>query len=113
MLGYLEDGPNVVTLAMNGWGEAEPAWWLNLRAHPGAAIELGDGPRAVTRTRRGGRRTIAPLGQVAGGRQEPRRVRGAPLIGDRGRRPRAAYDRRLGDRFEHRLGRASAPPGAV
>ncbi len=27
---------------------AEPAWWLNLRAHPGATIELGDGPRAVT-----------------------------------------------------------------
>src|SRR5262245_6581637 len=29
MLGYVEDGPNLVTLAMNGWGEAEPAWWLN------------------------------------------------------------------------------------
>lgn len=30
ILGYLEDGPDLVTLAMNGWGEAEPAWWLNL-----------------------------------------------------------------------------------
>jgi deazaflavin-dependent oxidoreductase (nitroreductase family) len=48
ILGYLEDGPNLVTLAMNGWGEEEPAWWLNLQAHPRATIELGDGPRAVT-----------------------------------------------------------------
>ena len=23
-----------VTLAMNGWAEPEPAWWLNLQAHP-------------------------------------------------------------------------------
>jgi F420H(2)-dependent quinone reductase len=28
MLGYLVDGANLVTLAMNGWGAAEPAWWL-------------------------------------------------------------------------------------
>ena len=34
IVGYLEDGPNLVTLAMNGWAEAEPAWWLNLQAHP-------------------------------------------------------------------------------
>ena len=32
MLGYVEDGPNLVTLAMNGWDPAEPAWWLNLQA---------------------------------------------------------------------------------
>ena len=47
MLGYYEDGPSLVTLAMNGWGEAEPAWWLNLQAHPEATVELTDGPRAV------------------------------------------------------------------
>ena len=34
MVGYFEDGPNLVTLAMNGWGKAEPAWWLNLQAEP-------------------------------------------------------------------------------
>ena len=34
ILGYYEDGPNLVTMAMNGWGEAEPAWWLNLQASP-------------------------------------------------------------------------------
>ena len=47
ILGYIEDGPNLVTLAMNGWGEAEPAWWLNLQAQPEATVELADGSRAV------------------------------------------------------------------
>jgi len=40
ILGYFEDGPNLVTLAMNGWGAAEPAWWLNLQAHPSARVTL-------------------------------------------------------------------------
>jgi len=47
ILGYYEDGQNLVTLAMNGWGEAEPAWWLNLQAHPEASVELAEGSRAV------------------------------------------------------------------
>ncbi|HEX5823315.1 MAG TPA: nitroreductase family deazaflavin-dependent oxidoreductase [Candidatus Limnocylindrales bacterium] len=42
ILGYFEDGPNLFTLAMNGWGEPEPAWWLNLQAHPDATIDLSD-----------------------------------------------------------------------
>jgi deazaflavin-dependent oxidoreductase (nitroreductase family) len=40
ILGYFEDGPNVVTMAMNGWSEGEPAWWLNLQAHPEARLEI-------------------------------------------------------------------------
>ena len=47
IVGYLEDGPNLVTLAMNGWAEAEPAWWLNLQAQPDTTVELKDGLRAV------------------------------------------------------------------
>jgi deazaflavin-dependent oxidoreductase (nitroreductase family) len=47
ILGYYEDGPNLVTLAMNGWAAGEPAWWLNLQAHPDATVDLVDGPRAV------------------------------------------------------------------
>jgi len=47
IVGYLEDGPNLVTLAMNGWADAEPAWWLNLQAHPETVVELTDGSRAV------------------------------------------------------------------
>jgi deazaflavin-dependent oxidoreductase (nitroreductase family) len=47
IVGYYEDGPNLVTLAMNGWAEAEPAWWLNLQAHPDTVVELKDGLRPV------------------------------------------------------------------
>ena len=48
IVAYFEDGPSLVTMAMNGWGEAEPAWWLNLQAHPDVEVELVDGPRLVT-----------------------------------------------------------------
>jgi deazaflavin-dependent oxidoreductase (nitroreductase family) len=47
ILGYYEDGPNLVTLAMNGWATPEPAWWLNLQAHPDARVDLKGGSRAV------------------------------------------------------------------
>jgi deazaflavin-dependent oxidoreductase (nitroreductase family) len=47
IVGYYEDGPNLVTLAMNGWADADPAWWLNLQARPDTVVELPDGPRAV------------------------------------------------------------------
>jgi F420H(2)-dependent quinone reductase len=40
ILGYYEAGPNLVSMAMNGWGAAEPAWWLNLQADPEAVVEL-------------------------------------------------------------------------
>ena len=40
ILGYFEDGPNLVTMAMNGWGAAEPAWWLNLQAQPDVMVEV-------------------------------------------------------------------------
>jgi deazaflavin-dependent oxidoreductase (nitroreductase family) len=47
IVGYYEDGPNLVTLAMNGWAEADPAWWLNLQAHPDTVAALDDGVRYV------------------------------------------------------------------
>jgi deazaflavin-dependent oxidoreductase (nitroreductase family) len=47
IVGYFEDGPNLVTMAMNGWGKGDPAWWLNLQAHPDARVDLVDGPRLV------------------------------------------------------------------
>jgi deazaflavin-dependent oxidoreductase (nitroreductase family) len=48
ILGYLEDGPNAVVLAMNGWDEGHPAWWLNLKAHPDAVVRLAhQAPRLV------------------------------------------------------------------
>jgi deazaflavin-dependent oxidoreductase (nitroreductase family) len=49
ILGYIEDGPNIVVPAMNGWMEPEPAWWLNLQSNPDATVELPSGEsRAVT-----------------------------------------------------------------
>jgi len=47
ILGYYEDSPDLVTMAMHGWAEGEPAWWLNRQAHPDATVELQDGSRAV------------------------------------------------------------------
>jgi deazaflavin-dependent oxidoreductase (nitroreductase family) len=47
MVGYYEDGSNLVTLAMNGWGRAEPAWWLNLQSNPVATVDMPDGARQV------------------------------------------------------------------
>ena len=47
ILGYYEDGQNLVTLAMNGWMEGEPAWWLNLKERPDATIEIVDGTKRV------------------------------------------------------------------
>lgn len=40
MLGYLNDGANVMALAMNGWADNEPAWWLNLQTDAAATVDL-------------------------------------------------------------------------
>ena len=48
IVAYVPDGPNMVTVAMNGWAEAQPAWWLNLQARPEAVVDLADGSRTVT-----------------------------------------------------------------
>src|SRR5918994_2451315 len=59
IVGYYEDGPNLVTMAMNGWGEPEPAWWLNLQAHPETTVELHD-------------RVLAVRGRAATAEERPR-----------------------------------------
>ncbi len=47
ILGYFEDGPNLVTMAMNGWADSEPAWWLSIQAQPDAMVVVRDGRRLV------------------------------------------------------------------
>jgi deazaflavin-dependent oxidoreductase (nitroreductase family) len=48
IIGYIEDGPNLVTMAMNGWDEGHPAWWLNLEANPDATVRAPhEQPRPV------------------------------------------------------------------
>ncbi len=59
ILGYYEDGPNYVTLAMNGWAAPEPAWWLNLQTLPEAQIDLHD-------------RTLPVVGRMATGDERER-----------------------------------------
>jgi deazaflavin-dependent oxidoreductase (nitroreductase family) len=48
IIGYIEDGPNLVSLAMNGWDEGDPSWWRNLLVRPEAMIRLqGENARPV------------------------------------------------------------------
>ena len=55
IVGYLEDGPNLVVLAMNGWDEGHPSWWLNLEEHPDAVVRLaGQHPNPVRARRAAG-----------------------------------------------------------
>jgi F420H(2)-dependent quinone reductase len=69
ILGYVQDGPNLVSLAMNGWADSDPAWWLNLQDRPEARIDLKSGSRAVrARAAAGAERTrlLATLQQHSG-----------------------------------------------
>ena len=64
ILGYYEDGPNVVTMAMNGWADDEPAWWLNLPLTPWrASTSWTAGEWERESGRRG--RAVTPVGSVA------------------------------------------------
>ena len=47
ILGYLEDGPNLFTLAMNGWADPEPACGRTSRRIPTRRSISVDGPRRV------------------------------------------------------------------
>jgi F420H(2)-dependent quinone reductase len=52
ILGYFDDGGTPVTMAMNGWDEGYPAWWLNLEANPNAILRLKGEPERAVRARR-------------------------------------------------------------
>lgn len=43
ILGYIEDGADLVVLAMNGWEEGHPAWWRNVEANPDVVVRLKGG----------------------------------------------------------------------
>ena len=47
ILGYFEDGTDLVTMAMNGWADPDPAWWLNLQAQPDVIVDLPGRSRPV------------------------------------------------------------------
>ena len=69
IVGYYEDGPNLVTLAMNGWADAEPAWWLNLQATPETTVELPErdtGRSSSGRDRGGAWSAVATVQRLPG-----------------------------------------------
>lgn len=51
IIGYIEDGPDLITMAMNGWDEGHPAWWLNVEANPDATVRLAHQPSRPVRAR--------------------------------------------------------------
>ena len=89
MLGYQEDGANLVLVAMNGWADPEPAWWLNLQAHPDATVDLATGSRDVTARLATGGRALPPVGTVGRSLRRPRSLRGLAIARDRDRHPGA------------------------
>ena len=52
IVGYIDDRSTPVVLAMNGWDEGLPAWWLNLESHPNAVIRLKGQRERPVRARR-------------------------------------------------------------
>jgi deazaflavin-dependent oxidoreductase (nitroreductase family) len=86
IVAYVEDGPNLVTMAMNGWGEAAPAWWLNLEAQPDVNVDMPDESRAVRariadkdeRSRLWAELDDGPWGDIAG--YAARRSRETPVV---------------------------------
>lgn len=78
IVGYFEDGPNLVALAMNGWADPEPAWWRNLQAQPEATVELVGETRAVRRAlpRERSGRACGPGGPTSTGNWTPMRRNG-------------------------------------
>ncbi len=51
IVGYIDDGATPAVMAMNGWDEGDPAWWLNLEAHPDAVIRLKGEPERLVHAR--------------------------------------------------------------
>jgi hypothetical protein len=84
IIAYLEDGPNLIAMAMNGWADGKPAWWLNLQAHPDARVILVDGPRPARARVAKGKRTVAAVVQMARDRREAGRLCGAQVVRDLG-----------------------------
>ncbi len=86
IVAYIDDGPNLVTMAMNGWGEAAPAWWLNLEARPDASVRTPDETRTVRarvanaeeRTRLWAQLDGGPWGDIQG--YAARRSRETPIV---------------------------------
>jgi len=75
IIGYLEDGPDLILLAMDSWDEGRPSWWLNLAAHPDSVVRLTDQlPSPDARRPAAGRERESAVAALGGGRSTARRV---------------------------------------
>lgn len=45
---YVEDGEDLVVAAAYAGSDTDPQWWLNLRDHPAAVVEIGGHRQAVS-----------------------------------------------------------------
>jgi hypothetical protein len=84
IIAYLEDGPNLIAMAMNGWADGEPAW---VAQPPGTSRRERRSRRRATPgegSRGEGGRTVAPVGQLARDRREAGRLCGPQVVRDRG-----------------------------
>ncbi len=44
---YLEEGANWIVAGSNAGDDRDPAWWLNLKVHPVATVQIGDTVKGV------------------------------------------------------------------
>lgn len=51
IVGYLEDGADLILLAMNGWDEGHPSWWRNLEQNPDAVVRSAHNDPRLVRAR--------------------------------------------------------------
>ena len=93
VLNYIEDGDRLVTLAMNGWDPADPAWLLNLRAHPAAAVDLVGERRSVEAYEAAGEERARLSGRCCTTISATATCRRSPPAGD-GRPPWSCSDHR-------------------
>ena len=102
IIGYVQDGPDLVALAMNGWDEGHPSWWLNLQAHPEAVVRLGR-PASATGARSRGRGVGAGAAVEALGRGQSAAglLRRAAVDRDTRGRPRTARRDRVTQTMAH------------
>jgi deazaflavin-dependent oxidoreductase (nitroreductase family) len=111
IVGYFEDGPNLVTLAMNGWADPEPAWWRNLQAQPEATVELVGATRAVRARAAQGSGAVAPVGPLVRDRPATGRLCGDAVVTDGGGGPGSASGIALIGRARPPTSRHEEPTG--
>ena len=44
---YMPDGDDLIVVASRGGSDADPAWWLNLKANPATTVQVGSERRSV------------------------------------------------------------------